>query len=392
MNQDVQWSRRAFVKGIGCTSVLSALNKAVASRPSLLAQHEEFFGRGFAYIASTGDAGSSGIHVFDVRGDHWNWKQSISSRLPVSLALHPNRQYLYVANQVDEYEGLPRGTVEAYKINSDDGSLTLTNRQPLSLSGIRPRHIAISLDGKYLIAAIHGGGAYNVLQIACGGSVCRVAQILKVVGVGEHPVYQTCSHPHTVAFDGTGQYLLSTDEGCDRISAFAFQNGEMVRTLQSLAPPASRPAHLALHPDGTFVYVSNAMDGSIDCYRLRSGVMEMKFERRVFANLKTAHDEMHPLIISLSGRFLYAASADDGISVWEIDRENGNLAPIQRWKSTNRSLRILMMSPDSRCLFAADGAQHAALSILVDSESGELGTAFAVARIRNARSLIVKYT
>jgi len=380
------------VKGIGCVSVLGALNKAVASKASWLAQPEEIFGHDFAYIASTGDAGSSGIHVFEVQGDHWNLKQSISSRSPGSLVLHPNQQYLYIANDVDEYERLPRGTVEAYKIDADDGSLTLINRQPLSLSGIRPRHIAISPDSEHLVVAIHGGGAYNVLPIACDGSLGCATQILKEVGTGAHPVYQTCSHPHTVAFDATGQYFLATDEGCDRIGAFTFQNGEMVRALQVLALPASRPSHFAIHPDGTFVYVASAMDGSIDCYCLRTGTMEMKFESRVFANLKTSHEETHPLFISVSGRFLYAASADDGISAWEIDREDGKLAPIQHWKSTERSLRVLMMSPDSRCLFAVDSAQHAVLSIAVDPESGELGTAFTAARIRNARSLIVKYT
>jgi 6-phosphogluconolactonase len=388
----MRWSRRTFVKGLGCTSVLGALNGVASNSASRLAQHEEAFASGFAYVGSTDDAGSSGIHVFEVHSDRWNWRQSIPSRLPVSLTLHPNQQYLYVANEVDAYERLPRGTVEAYKIDAHDGSLSLTNRQPLSLSGVKPRQIAISPDGKYLVATVHGGGAYNVLPIADDGTLGGVTQILKEVGAGTHPVHQTCSHPHTVAFDGTGQHLLSTDEGCDRIRAFSFQSGKIVPNLQIPAPPASMPAHFAIHPDGTFLYVSNTMDGSIDCYRLRTRAPEMKYERRVFANLKTAHCETHPLIIPSSGRFLYAASALDGISVWAIDPEDGNLALTQYCGLKNRSPRLLMLSPDNRCLFVADTAQHTLLSIPVDRESGRLGTPFAAARIRNARSLIVKYT
>ncbi len=390
MDPAIHWSRRTFLQGIGWISASSALNKVIRSRRLLSSRVEEIASVGFAYVGSTDNVGGSAIHVFEVCGDHWNVKQSIPSRSPTSLVLHPNQQYLYVANEVDEHERLPRGTVEAYNIASG-GNLALINRQPLSLSGIRPRHIAISLDGKYLVVAVHGGGAYNLLPIAYDGSVGQVTQIVKEVGSGPDPVHQRSAHPHTVAFDKTGQYFLATDEGCDRLSVFAIQNGQMKRTLQVHSQAVSRLGHFALHPNGNFLYASNRVNGSIDCYRLGADLREVKYEHRVGANLKNAIWETGQLVVSKSGLSLYVACADAKISAWKINPEAGELSIRQQWSLKGHSLQILTLSPDNRCLIAADSNQHMLLSIPIHPESGELGTAFAVAKIRMAKSLIMKY-
>jgi len=382
------------MQGMGYASALGVLSRAipVPDGPNAIPL------TGFGYLASAGDraspadgVGASGIHVFEVHGDHWNWKQSIPSLSPASLTLHPNQRVLYVANEVDEHENLPRGTVEAYKIHAHDGSLTPLNRQPLSLSGVKPRHVAVSPDGKYLVVAIHGGGAYNVLPIAFDGTLGRVSQILKEVGAGSHPDYQASAHPHTLMFDATGQHLLATDEGCDRLSVFAFQNGRMMRTGQAFSQPVSGPGQLASHPSGELLYVSNTFDGSIDCYRWHADVGRVEHQQRVMTSPKTAPCEARYLAISSSGRFLYTAFANEGISVWEIDPVTGKISVIQQGVLTNRSFRALILSPDNRRLFVSDAHQHELLSMPVHTGSGKLGTAFTIAATPSPGKVVIKY-
>jgi 6-phosphogluconolactonase len=390
MRRDTPWSRRAFLQGIGYTSGIGLLDKITPVNKIPGAAHSAMAPKiGFAYVGSAGEVGTSGIHIYEICGDQWKWRQSIPSRSPVSLLLHPNQQSLYVVNEVDEHEGLPRGTVEAYRIDAYNGSLALMNRQPLSLSGIKPRHAAVSPDGNYLIVAIHGGGAYNVLPIAPDGAVQRVSQIFKEVGAGTHPVYQASAHPHTVAFDATGQYLLATDEGCDRINLFTFQNGRMMRSLQTPSQPVSGPGHLAMHPSSKLFYVSNTLDGSIDCYRC-ADEGEIYHEQRLAMHPKTASGEAQHIVLSSSGRNLYTAS-DEGISVWEIDPITGKLSAIQQWSMKNRALRTLILSPDHEHLLVADSSQDELLSIPVQAESGKLGAASIVANAIPFTSLAVKY-
>ncbi len=325
-----------------------------------------------------------------MRDNRWDWIQSLPSRSPVSLALHPSRRLLYAANEIDEYEGLPRGTVEAYKINASDGTLTLINRQPLSLSGVNPRHITVSPDGNYLVAAIHGGGAYNVLPIHADGTVGRVTQILKEVGAGSHPLHQASAHPHTVAFDASGERLLATDEGCDRVSIFTFQNGELARAARTLCRPASGPSHLVIHPSGRFFYVSNTFDGSIDCYHWdRCEAPVNKVQQVLTASTNTSPGGHH-LTLSTSGRVLYTASAGEGISVWKIDPMTGKLDFVQRLSLKDRSLLSLSLSSDGERIFAIDRCQGEVLSIPVLSSTGEVGIPLAAAKIIAPRDLVVR--
>ena len=386
MRWNTRWSRRTFLQGIGYSSVLGALDNILPRSKALLhAQIDAVSPAGFAYIAS------KGIDVFEVSGDHWTWKQKHPSRSPVSLTLHPTQQFLYAANEVDEHEGLPRGTVEAYRINSESGFLTLINRQPLSLSGIKPRHIAVSPDGKHLVVTIHGGGAYNILPIEQDGTLGRVTQILKEAGAGSHPIHQASAHPHTVVFDPAGRHILATDEGCDRISVFAFRNGRMMRTFDTVSQPASRPGYLAMHSTGNFFYVSSLLDGSIDCYRYSQDLEKIEHEQRVMTAQRITARAAQSLVISSSGRSLYTSSSDQGVSVWKIDSATGKLSIVQQSILKDRSLTSLTLSSDDRHLFVFDNRQNELLSLAIHPESGELGTVFTVARITMPKSLVFKY-
>ena len=154
------WTRREFVRG---AAGLAALPYLPSSPPS------------FAYIAS----GEGAVHVFLVHGERWTKIQQVSSPAPACVLLSPSQQTLYVANELEAHEGMPRGAVEAFRVDPLDGRLTLLSRRPLSLSATRPRQMALSLDGRVLAVAAYGGGIYNVFSVAEDGSLAQPAGIFK---------------------------------------------------------------------------------------------------------------------------------------------------------------------------------------------------------------------
>lgn len=409
MKTSKQWSRRAFVQGMGYASALGAVGAVVPWKAAAEAgQPAADSAAGFAYIASSGpgtDNGASGIHVFDVRGDvrgnRWTWKQSLASRSPVFLALHPNRQFLYAVNEVDEHQGLPCGTVESYRIDAHDGRLALINRQPLSLSATRPRHLAISPDGSHLVVAVHGGGAYNVLPIEASGEVGRVTGIFKETGAGPHPEHQASAHPHTAVFDKAGRYFLATDQGCDRLSVFTLQDGQIARSHQSFLRPGSGPGHIAIHPSSALLYVSNALDGSIAGYRLREDTGEIEREIGAVCASTVKPDRawsQNAIVIPPSGEFLYASGSlsttrghSAGIAAWKINIATGGLSHLQTWSGGSGSLHTLVATPDGQGLLATDNSRGSVLHIGIDSGSGKLGGASTLAGVATPTSLVMKY-
>ena len=151
----------------------------------------------FAYVG----CGDDSLRVFRLQGEVWTQIQRVPSQAPACVLLSPAQQTLYVANEVDEHEGLARGTVEAFHIRPEDGRLTLLSRTALSLSATRPRHMAVSPDGKLLAVAAYGGGIYNLVAIAQDGSLGQVSSIFKDAGCGPHAQLQASAHPHTLLFD-----------------------------------------------------------------------------------------------------------------------------------------------------------------------------------------------
>ncbi|HEX4322138.1 MAG TPA: beta-propeller fold lactonase family protein, partial [Acidobacteriaceae bacterium] len=172
-----------------------------------------------AFLATCGK--EQGVHVFAMSDTRWRQLHFVPSESPVSLALHPNGETLYVLNGVSEYRGLPLGTVEAFRVSRMTGELSLLHRQPLALSATQPRHMAVSPDGKTLAVAVDGGGSYNVLPILSDGSLRRVARSWKETGSGPVAKFQSAPHPQTIVYDSTDTRLITTDLGCDRLSVFS---------------------------------------------------------------------------------------------------------------------------------------------------------------------------
>ncbi len=107
----MQWQfrpkRRQFLQCLGSVWALGGASATIANADAVPA---------YRYTGRLAADGSDFIDVFRVVGRQQTLVQKIPSAAPVSLTLHPNRQFLYAANSISFYDGLPRGTVEIFSI------------------------------------------------------------------------------------------------------------------------------------------------------------------------------------------------------------------------------------------------------------------------------------
>jgi len=332
----------------------------------------------FAYV---GAIETAGIHVYAIDGGQWNAQQFIAAEAPASMALHPSGHTLYVANEVMEYRGLPRGAVEAFSIEEKTGRLTLLGREPLSLSATMPRHIAVAPDGRSLIVASHGGGIYNQLPILADGQLGRVDSVLKETGCGPIQGYQESAHPQAVCFDPAGNRFIAADLGTDRVSVFSTADGLSAQARFEL-PAGSGPRQLALHPNGNLLYVSHALDGSIS--GLRYDANTGKITERLIGIRGGVGEAlaMHP-----SGEFLFTAGKGE-IAAWQIDSSSGALRYVQS-KNLDRkqSVREMIVLPQRHQLAVL--TDRGILSIAIEFETGRLGVPVLMASAPGARSIAI---
>ncbi len=305
----------------------------------------------FAYVG----CGDDSLRAFRVHGEVWTQIQRVPSRAPACVLLSPAQQTLYVANDVDVHEGLPRGTVESFHIHPGDGRLTLLSRTALSLSATRPRNMAVSPDGKLLAVAAYGGGIYNLVAIAEDGSLGQVSSIFKDAGCGTHAL-QESAHPHTLLFDAGGQHLLSSDFGSDRLSAFALEDGGLRRRVQRSTGDGSGPSSCVLHPSGLFVYACHGLEDALVCYRFEGGTVGEEVQR---VPLSAGGLAMHP-----SGRMLYTTEG-----AWRIDAVLGRLSRVGTWLPAASQIAV---SHDGTSVYFLDGVRGSIDQTAADNRTGEV--------------------
>jgi 6-phosphogluconolactonase len=354
------WTRREFLRG---AAGVVALHSAVPTPPH------------FAYVAS----GAGSLHVFQLRGEQWTPIQQLPSRAPACIVLCPGEQTLYVANEVEEHDGLPRGTVEAFHIDPLSGRLTLSSRTPLSLSATRPRHMALSPDGKLLAVAAYGGGVYNLLPVAKDGSLGQPCGIFKDAGCGPKPA-QASAHPHTLIFHGP--QLLATDFGSDRLNVFAVEDGRPGRRIHRSTGEGSGPGACVLHPAGSFLYVWHALEGTLATYRYEAGILSEPIQRVRWANIPEGEQSLalHP-----SGRTLYTTQPT--LTAWRIDAKSGLLS---RQKALPGA--ATWIAPIGESLFALDAQSDSIAQLPLDPSTGQPQRKATMARVQQPRSLALKTT
>jgi 6-phosphogluconolactonase len=354
------WTRREFVRGAA----------GLVSLPYLPSPSP-----GFAYVAS----GEGAVHVFLVEGERWTKIQRVSSPAPACVLLSPSQQTLYVANEVEAHEGLPRGTVAAFRIDPLDGRLTLSSRRPLSLSATRPRHMALSPDGKVLAVAAYGGGIYNLFPVAEDGSLDQPPSIFKDAGSGGDPQLQGAAHPHSLVFDSSGRRLLASDFGSDRLSVFAVEGGRLQRLAQRPTGSGSGPGATVVHPEGRLVYAWHELESTLACYRYdaMSGTVGETIQKLPFPRSSAGTLAMHP-----SGRMLYTSQG-----VWQIDGGSGRVTRTQHLLPNASQISA---APDGGSIYILDGGTGSIYQLAADRVTGELHSKTRVALVSEPKSLAIR--
>jgi 6-phosphogluconolactonase len=353
------WTRREFVRGAAGLVALPYL-------PSL-SPH-------FAYVASGGGA----VDVFLAQGQRWTKVQRVSSPAAACVLLSPSQRTLYVANEVEAHEGLPRGTVEVFHLDPLDGRLTLSSRRPLSLAATRPRHMALSSDGKLLAVAAYGGGIYNLFSVAKDGSLDEPAGIFKDAGSGGDPESQASAHPHSLLFDPVGR-LLASDFGSDRLSAFAVEGGRLYRLAQQPTGRGSGPGATALHPGGSWLYAWHELESTLACYRYdaTSGTVGEAIQKLRLPKSSAGALAMHP-----SGRMLYTSQG-----VWQIDDASGRLT---RTHHLLPNATQISATPDGGSIYILESGTGSIYQLASDRATGELHSTTRVAWVSEPKSIAIR--
>ena len=293
---------------------------------------------------------------------------------PTYLSVNPVSGVIYANSEVF---GWHEGTVSAYRFDAEKGELVYLNKQ--ACQGSITAHNTISHDGKFVLVANYAMGSGGPDQSLVALAINNDSTLSSVTGsvrhegaLGPDGERQERSHPHCIVETPGGGIFLSADLGLDEIIAYRVDERGQFERLGSVAlAPGAGPRHIAQHPNGRFVYVSNELNSTVSLIYRTGGEMQLVQSWVTIPSGVDSHGaDIH---LSPDGAFLYCSNrGHDSIAAFGVDQENGNLSDIGYTPAGGKTPRNFTLTPDGNWLLIANQNSDCITIFLRDRSSGKL--------------------
>jgi 6-phosphogluconolactonase len=145
--------------------------------------------------------------------------------------------------------------------------------------------------------------------------------------------------PRHLAWHPSYRYLYTSGERTSSISAWSWDEskGEL-KLLQNLTTRPggfasdNRPADIAMHPSGNFVYVTNRSTGTLSGFRIDRSTGKLN----AISQVPLGSQSSWSMLFDATGKWaLAAAQLGDEVVIYSVDQKTGSL------KSTGQTLRVV---------------------------------------------------
>jgi 6-phosphogluconolactonase len=317
-----------------------------------------------------------GIYVFDPKRLATRKLASTNTvDNPTFLSVDSRRGAIYANSEVF---GWHEGTVSAYRFDPGAGRLDYINKQP-TLGSIAAHNTA-SRDGRFLLVANYAMGSGGpdkslaVFPIGPDGAIGQsVASVAHSGAVGHDPDRQERSHAHCIVETVVPGTFLCADLGLDAVIGYALDaSGGLQRLSQTDMPAGSGPRHIAIHPGGQLVFVSNELNSTVSALmHTEQGWVPVDTHFTVPPGVTDSH--VADIQVSPNGRFVYISNrGHDSIARFAVDAQSGRLDPLGHTPSGGATPRNFALTPDGGHLLVANQNGDAIVVFACDNNNGAL--------------------
>ena len=176
---------------------------------------------------------------------------------------------VYLVNEVDTFDMKAGGGITTLRY--DKKSKSLEKVSSMNQGGGGPCHIAVSVDGKYLITANYGSGSVSVVKLNGEGIPEKVTDVI---------FYGEKSHPHMTIHNPRLHTYYVSDLGLDRVHQLKLDTTLGLLMNADIAyfncEPGSGPRHMAISNSSTNLYVINELSSTASVYNILSDTVTAK--------------------------------------------------------------------------------------------------------------------
>jgi 6-phosphogluconolactonase len=289
--------------------------------------------------------------------------EGIAARISQStwIALSPDKQFLYVACELDEFEGKPTGAVGSFK--NVGGKLTAISLVPAEGKGTC--HLNIDRTGKAVVAANYAGGTATSF-LSTDGKLTE-AWTEKYTGAGPVSDRQEMAHAHFASFSPDNHFVYINDLGSDKIHIYKLDpaTAKLSAAGAYQAQPGDGPRTLHFHPNGKIAYCVNELNSTVVVLQFNPADGSLSPIQRVPLSPRATGDDGHKFsntgcdtVLTHDGKFAYFANrGDDFIIGFTVDTATGKLTEFpssSRIWSGGTTPRNFTLDPTERWMLVAN--------------------------------------
>jgi 6-phosphogluconolactonase len=287
---------------------------------------------------------------------------------PSYLAVHPNKKWLFSANETDE------GSVSSYLIK-DSSTIDLINT--VHTNGKGPCYVSIDNSGKFLLTAQYQSGSVVSLPIDKDGRLGNISSSIQHTGSSIIKERQSGPHAHSMVPAQAANLIFSADLGTDIVYCYKLDTitGKLDSLSKTYIKPGSGPRHIAFHPNKKWMYLLNEISGMVEGYLINyeSGTLKILQTIQVIRDINSgAHaSDIH---IGPSGKFLYAAERDpeNTITVFSVNLNTGMLAMVEKVPSGGKVPRNFAIDPTGNFMIVGNQNSDNLTTFRIDNKTGKL--------------------
>jgi len=241
---------------------------------------------------------------------------------PIGIAVNSGGQFLFVLNQGSASPAVP-ASISVFNIDQTRGLLSPISGSPFafaSLSAPNPQFLAISPTQGFLY--VSNGTAGNISAFAIGASGA-LTELGSPVSLGAGAVAAG------LAIDPKGQFLYAADSANNKIASFNVAGGPLAPV--GSFPAGTKPVAVTVDNTSSFVYAANQGSNDVSAFTTASGALTQVAGSPYLVQPTGSVGTPQPifLTVDVSNTFLYVANfGSSSISAFGIKSSDGTLGLI----------------------------------------------------------------
>jgi 6-phosphogluconolactonase (cycloisomerase 2 family) len=242
---------------------------------------------------------------------------------PISAAINSGGQFLFVLNQGSASPAVP-ASISVFSIDTTRGLLTPVAGSPFaftSLAAPNPQFMAISPTQGFLYVSNGAAGNISAFAIGASGTLTELGGSPFSLGAGATAA--------GLVLDPKGQFLYAADSANNVIASFNVAGGPLAAV--GTFPAGTKPVGVTVDATSTFVYSANQGSNDVSAFKATSGTLTQVAGSPYPVEPNGSVGTPQPIFLTVdqSNTFLYTANfGSSSISAFGIKSSDGTLGLI----------------------------------------------------------------